>query len=205
MGERPARIPLIELKGGETLAALRGGGGAGRAGARRRQSPRPQAAEADARLDAHRATRADTEQPQGICLDSGYDNADVTRRSSAEDSPPTSAPAARRSSSRHATPAGGPALGGRSLPLLAQPQPRAACPLVKEGREPPRPPHARLRAHRLQESPRRPARPRPSGIGLKHVGQSGETSHPLHLAEQARLRVAIPGQGLDLLVETSDL
>jgi hypothetical protein len=55
------------------------------------------------------------------------------------------------------------ALGRRGLPLLAQPQPLLAGPLVEETREPPRAASARLRTDRVQESPRRTTRSRPTG------------------------------------------
>ena len=109
---RPARIPLTELKRGEAVGPQRGGRGPGRARARRRQPQRPQAAEAHPRLDPDRAARADRRQPQGLCLDRGYDNPDVARaRSTSTGSPRTSAPAAKRSSSKRAAPAGAPAAG----------------------------------------------------------------------------------------------
>jgi hypothetical protein len=52
------------------------------------------------------------------------------------------------------------------VPLLDQPQPRAARPLVKERRQPPRAADARQRPDRLQKGPRR-NRHTPTGLGPK--------------------------------------
>ena len=58
-------IPPIGRKGGETFASLRDARGADRAGARRRQPPRLEAASADARLDPDHAARAEREAAAG--------------------------------------------------------------------------------------------------------------------------------------------
>ena len=58
-GSKTGRIPLIEGKGGETFASLRGTRGPDRAGARRRQPPPLEAVRADPRLSPDRAARAD--------------------------------------------------------------------------------------------------------------------------------------------------
>ncbi len=60
---RPGRIPLIERKGGETFASLRGARGPDRAGTRRRQPPRLEAPSGNARLDPDRAAEAHEEAP----------------------------------------------------------------------------------------------------------------------------------------------
>ncbi len=166
-GEDRLRIPLIEPKRGETFGSQRGRRGPGRAGARRRQPPRPEAARADARAHPDRATRAD---------------ASSSRRGSAWTAATTQRP----------TPASSPRQRGytphirargeeiklkvrtpgwrarrwvvEAMPLLAEPQPRPPHPLVQEGREPPRAAPARQRPDRLQESTHCPAR-RPTGIG----------------------------------------
>lgn len=62
-----------------------------------------------------------------------------------------------------------PAVGRRSLPLVAKPQPRDPHPLVKKGGKPPRSTTARKRPDRAQESSRRDARSHPTGIGPKRV------------------------------------
>src|SRR6059058_748744 len=66
-----------------------------------------------------------------------------------------------------------PPLGGRGLPLLAQPQPGAPDPLVEETQQPPRAPPTRLRPDRIQEGPRRPTRSCPTGIGPKYRAGDG--------------------------------
>ena len=95
------------------------------------------------------------EAPQGLCLDRAYD------------APPMHELAIEHGFTPHirtrASLACAP-LGGRGLPLVAQPQPRDPHPLVQKGRQPPRPAPTRLRPDRLQEGPHRPTR-RPTGIG----------------------------------------
>ena len=167
-GQGPARIPLIEQKGGETFASLRGGRGPDRAGARRRQPPRPEAPSPDARLDPDRARPTRRPSSRRVCAwtaattPRGSTSSRRARLHAAHPQP------RRRDPAEAAHPRlARPALGRRSLPLLAQPQPRPPDPLVEERRQPPRPAPTRLRTDRLQESPRRPTRSRPTGIGPK--------------------------------------
>ena len=75
---------------------------------------------------------------------------------------------------------------------MAQPQPRDPDPLVEERRQPPCPPPTRQRPDRLQESPYRPTRPRPSGIGPKRALLNRDGLG--RLAEARRLARSLAGQ-----------
>ena len=95
------------------------------------------------------------EQPQGLCLDRGYDY-DVTRESViAQRFVPHIRARGEDTKAGFAIRLEVQAVGRRGLPLVAEPQPRDPHQMVKEGREPPRPAPARQRPDRLQESPRR--------------------------------------------------
>ena len=163
MARRQARTRLIELKKGETFGSQRGSRGPDRAGTRRRQPQRPQAAEGDARLDPDQAAQADRGDASGALPRQGLRQRrgqQPGRRLQAH----TAYPHPRRRDRREdPNPRlARPPLGRRSQPLMAEPLPSDPHPLVKERREPPRPPPTRQRPHRLQKStPRR----RPSGIG----------------------------------------
>jgi hypothetical protein len=107
--------------------------------------------------------------PHGLCLDRAYDAPamhELVHRARAH----APYPHARRGDRRQAAHArvARPPLGGRGLPLVAEPKPRHPHPLVQKGPQPPRPAPTRLRPDRLQKSASGPTR-RPTGIGPKSL------------------------------------
>ena len=153
-GPKTGPNPTDRAKRGRSVRSSREGAGVPVGlDARRREPQRPQAAEGHARLDPDRASRAD---PRAARRASASTRPMTTPKSaisrSSTASRRTSAPAARRSTDKARTP------GWRArrwvveaVPLVAEPQPRDPDPLVKEGREPPRPPPTRQRPDRVQE------------------------------------------------------
>jgi len=95
------------------------------------------------------------EQPQGLCLDRGYDFDTVRQLTVEQRLQPHIRTRGEELSEKSRNPGWRASLGTRGMPFLAEPQPGAAHPLVQERREPPPSNAARQRAHRLQEGPRR--------------------------------------------------
>ncbi len=155
----PARIRLIELKGGEAEPPHRGSRDPDRDSRRRRQPQRPPARPTDDRVDPDQAPHTDKEAPAGPL---------PRRRLRKQRDPPARArvrlhrahplPRRREKGARTRGRLPRPPLGRRTNPLLAQPLPRDPDPLVKETREPPRPAPPRLRPHHLEDRDRRPSR-----------------------------------------------
>ena len=165
VARRRGRTRQTGQKGGETFASVRGAGvpiGLAHDGANRHDSKLLGVTFDSIPVQRPKPTKR---RPQGLCLDRGYDYPGCTSGSPSKDWRRTSGGAATRSARSSQPRLESAPLGRRSLPLLAQPQPRPADPLVEEGRQPPRPAPARQRTDRLQESPRRPTRRRPTGIG----------------------------------------
>ena len=115
---RPARIPLTELKRGETIAPHRGQGRPDRDRAGGREPERLQArSRRRSRSIPIERPEPTAERPQGLCLDGGYDYPEVQRaRRRVRASPPTSAAAAKRRKRSNARPASAPAAGSSSAP-----------------------------------------------------------------------------------------
>ena len=170
---RRARIPLTGVKRGETFGSLRGERGSGRAGTRRRQPTGPAAPRPDPELDPDRAAEADQE-PAARAVSRRRLLRTLDRSTRARARLYAAHPRSRRRDQVESTRPRleGTTLGRRGLPLLAEPKPRHPDPLVKERREPPRPPPTRQRPDRLQKSKHRQTR-RPNGIGPKRGRDSG--------------------------------